>query len=39
MPANIVVGNDADAVADFLAKYSGQESGTNDPTASGQGQD
>jgi mono/diheme cytochrome c family protein len=39
MPANIVVGEDADAVADFLAKYSGQESGTNDPTASGQGQD
>jgi mono/diheme cytochrome c family protein len=39
MPANIVVGEDADAVADFLAKYSGEESGTNDPTASGQGQD
>jgi mono/diheme cytochrome c family protein len=39
MPANIVVGEDADAVADFLAKYSGKESGTNDPTASGQGQD
>jgi hypothetical protein len=25
-------------VADFLSKYSGEESGTNDPTASGQGQ-
>ncbi len=39
MPANIVVGEDAEAVADFLAQYSGKESGTNDPTASGQGQD
>jgi mono/diheme cytochrome c family protein len=39
MPANIVVGEDAEAVADFLAKYSGKESGTNDPAASGQGQD
>jgi mono/diheme cytochrome c family protein len=36
MPANIVVGEDAEAVADFLAEYSGKESGTNDPTASGQ---
>jgi mono/diheme cytochrome c family protein len=36
MPANIVVGEDAEAVADFLARYSGRESGTNDPTASGQ---
>ena len=36
MPANIVVGEDAEAVADFLARYSGKESGTNDPTASGQ---
>jgi mono/diheme cytochrome c family protein len=36
MPANIVVGEEADAVADFLAEYSGTESGTNDPTASGQ---
>ncbi len=36
MPANIVVGEDAEAVADFLADYSGKESGTNDPTASGQ---
>jgi mono/diheme cytochrome c family protein len=25
MPANIVVGEDADAVADFLAEYSGKE--------------
>jgi len=39
MPANIVVGEDAEAVAEFLAKYSGTESGTNDPTASGQGGD
>jgi hypothetical protein len=30
------VGEDAEAVADFLAKYSGKESGTNDPTSSGQ---
>ena len=37
MPANIVVGEEAEAVADFLSKYSGKESGTNDPTASGQG--
>jgi mono/diheme cytochrome c family protein len=36
MPANIVVGEEAQAVADFLADYSGKESGTNDPTASGQ---
>jgi mono/diheme cytochrome c family protein len=36
MPANIVVGEDAEAVADFLAEYSGDESGTNDPTTSGQ---
>ena len=36
MPANIVVGEDAEAVADFLSEYSGKESGTNDPTASGQ---
>jgi mono/diheme cytochrome c family protein len=39
MPANIVVGDDAEAVADFLSKYSGKESGTNDPTSSGQGGD
>jgi mono/diheme cytochrome c family protein len=36
MPANIVVGTDAEAVADFLEEYSGKESGTTDPTASGQ---
>jgi mono/diheme cytochrome c family protein len=36
MPANIVVGEEAEAVADFLAEYSGSESGTNDPTSSGQ---
>jgi mono/diheme cytochrome c family protein len=36
MPANIVVGDDAEEVADFLAEYSGGESGTNDPTSSGQ---
>jgi mono/diheme cytochrome c family protein len=39
MPANIVVGEDAEAVADFLARYSGRASGTNDPASSGQGQD
>ena len=27
MPANIVVGEEAEAVADFLARYSGQEAG------------
>jgi mono/diheme cytochrome c family protein len=36
MPANIVVGDEAEEVADFLARYSGDEGGTNDPTASGQ---
>jgi mono/diheme cytochrome c family protein len=36
MPANVVVGEDAEAVADFLSKYSGKDSGTNDVTASGQ---
>jgi mono/diheme cytochrome c family protein len=36
MPANIVVGNEADRVADFLAAYSGGESGTSDPTSSGE---
>jgi mono/diheme cytochrome c family protein len=36
MPANIVTGEDADAVAAFLDKYSGKSGGTNDPTASGQ---
>ena len=35
MPANIVVGEDADAVAAFLEKYAGKESGSSDPTASG----
>lgn len=39
MPANIVVGEDAEAVADFLSQYSGKESGTNDPASSGQGSD
>jgi mono/diheme cytochrome c family protein len=38
MPANIVVGEEAEAVADFLSAYSGEESGTNDPTSSGEGQ-
>jgi mono/diheme cytochrome c family protein len=36
MPANIVVGEQAELVADFLDQYSGDESGTNDPTSSGQ---
>jgi mono/diheme cytochrome c family protein len=37
MPANVVTGEDAEAVADFLAKYSGKGGGgTNDPTAGGQ---
>ena len=30
MPANIVVGEDAEAVADFLEKYSGRDKGTGD---------
>jgi mono/diheme cytochrome c family protein len=30
MPANIVVGDEAEAVADFLAKYSGRTKGTGD---------
>jgi mono/diheme cytochrome c family protein len=30
MPANIVVGDDAEAVAEFLEKYSGEEKGTGD---------
>ncbi len=30
MPANIVVGEDADEVAEFLEKYSGEEKGTGD---------
>jgi mono/diheme cytochrome c family protein len=37
MPANIVVGRDAELIADFLAKYSGKESGGEDVTESGQG--
>jgi mono/diheme cytochrome c family protein len=36
MPANIVVGDDAQLIADFLAKYSGKESGSDDVTESGQ---
>ena len=36
MPANIVVGEEADRVAGFLAQYSGREAGTNDPTSSGE---
>jgi len=36
MPANIVVGEDVQKVADFLARYSGSEGGSNDPTSSGQ---
>jgi mono/diheme cytochrome c family protein len=36
MPANVVTGKDAEAVADFLDKYSGTSGGTDDATASGQ---
>jgi mono/diheme cytochrome c family protein len=36
MPANIVVGEDAQKIAEFLAKYSGKESGGEDVTESGQ---
>jgi mono/diheme cytochrome c family protein len=37
MPANIVTGEEAEAVADFVAGYSGKAGGgTNDPTAGGQ---
>jgi len=36
MPANIVTGSDAEAVAEFIDKYSGGGGGTNDPTAGGQ---
>ncbi len=36
MPANIVTGEDAERVADFLAEYSGREGGTNDVTSSGE---
>ncbi len=38
MPANIVVGEDAEALADFVAKYSA-EGGTGSEGSSGQGQD
>ena len=38
MPANIVVGEDAEALADFLSKYSG-EGATDRQSSSGQGQD
>jgi mono/diheme cytochrome c family protein len=37
MPANIVTGEDAEAVAEFLDQYSGESGGTNDVTSSGQG--
>ncbi len=38
MPANIVVGEQAEKVADFLAKYSGKTQGSpTDPTGAGQG--
>ena len=30
MPANIVVGDDAEAVADFLAEYSGKDAADGD---------
>jgi mono/diheme cytochrome c family protein len=37
MPANIVTGEEADAVAEFVSKYSGKAGGgTSDPTAGGQ---
>jgi mono/diheme cytochrome c family protein len=36
MPANVVTGKDAEAVAEFLDKYSGTSGGTDDVTASGQ---
>jgi mono/diheme cytochrome c family protein len=36
MPANVVVGEQADLVADFLARYSGGGGGTDDPTSSGE---
>jgi mono/diheme cytochrome c family protein len=36
MPANIVVGKDAELVADFLARYSGGQGGTGDVTSSGE---
>jgi mono/diheme cytochrome c family protein len=36
MPANIVVGKDAQDVAEFLARYSGKGEGDKDPTGQGQ---
>jgi mono/diheme cytochrome c family protein len=37
MPANIVTGEEAEAVADFVDQYSGRAGGgTDDPTAGGQ---
>jgi hypothetical protein len=36
MPANVVVGEDAEAVADFLSKYSGKGEGGSDVTSSGE---
>jgi mono/diheme cytochrome c family protein len=36
MPANVVTGRDAEAVAEFLEKYSGKSGGTGDVTSSGQ---
>jgi mono/diheme cytochrome c family protein len=36
MPANIVTGEDAEAVAAFLEKYSGKDGGTNDVMAPSQ---
>jgi mono/diheme cytochrome c family protein len=36
MPANIVTGADAEAVATFLEKYSGRKGGSGDVTSSGQ---
>ena len=35
MPANIVVGEDAEAVAEFLEKYSGRTKGTGDGSNDG----
>jgi mono/diheme cytochrome c family protein len=35
MPANIVVGKQAEAIADFLSKYSGGQNGGGGATASG----
>jgi mono/diheme cytochrome c family protein len=36
MPANVVVGKDAEAVAEFLSKYSGGESTSGDVMGSGE---